>query len=95
VKALPNPYVLKILLEEGCGLDCSSRTELFLAKMAGCKPEDISYTSNYTNKYDLLNCMNEEVMMNLDDITMVETIKQLGLLPGINMSTFLKCYISI
>ena len=31
VKALPNPAILRILKEEGCGVDCSSATELTLA----------------------------------------------------------------
>ena len=30
VKATPNPYLMKILHEEGCGMDCSSYTELML-----------------------------------------------------------------
>ena len=31
VKALPNPVIMKILHEEGCGMDCSSLTELMLS----------------------------------------------------------------
>ena len=30
VKALPNPYIMKILKEEGMGADCSSLPELLL-----------------------------------------------------------------
>jgi diaminopimelate decarboxylase len=33
VKALPNPAILRIVLGEGCGLDCSSLAELNLAKV--------------------------------------------------------------
>ena len=48
VKALPNPYILKILASEGLGADCSSLPELLLADMAGMKGEDIMLTSNET-----------------------------------------------
>ena len=32
VKATPNPTILKILKEEGCGTDCSSYSELLMSK---------------------------------------------------------------
>ena len=35
VKALPTPAILRILKEEGCGVDCSSDTELTLAQACG------------------------------------------------------------
>ena len=46
VKALPNPQILKILREEGCGLDCSSETELLLAKRCGFTGEEIMFSAN-------------------------------------------------
>ena len=46
VKALPNPYILKILLEEGAGADCSSLAELILAEKAGIAGEKVIFTSN-------------------------------------------------
>ncbi len=48
VKALPNPYILKILAEEGMGADCSSMAELILAEKAGIKGRNIMFTSNDT-----------------------------------------------
>ena len=48
VKALPNPFILKILADEGIGADCSSLPELLLADMAGIRGEDIMFTSNET-----------------------------------------------
>ena len=35
VKATPNPTILRILKEEGCGTDCSSYTELLMSDKCG------------------------------------------------------------
>ena len=48
VKATPNPYLIQILQEYGCGCDCSSMTELMLSKAIGCKEGDIMFSSNDT-----------------------------------------------
>ena len=48
VKACPNPYILKILAEEGCGADCSSLPELMLSEIAGIKKDKVIFTSNET-----------------------------------------------
>ena len=48
VKATPNPYLIQILQEYGCGCDCSSMTELMLSKAIGCKKGDIMFSSNDT-----------------------------------------------
>ena len=48
VKALPNPFILKILSEEGLGADCSSFSELLLADMASIRGEAIMFSSNET-----------------------------------------------
>ena len=48
VKAAPTPGILQILKEEGCGCDCSSLTELMLAKAIGCRGRDIMFSSNDT-----------------------------------------------
>ena len=37
VKANPNPFLIKILQEYGCGCDCSSMTELMLSEALGAK----------------------------------------------------------
>mgnify|MGYP000764126528 FL=1 len=44
VKATPNPFLIKILQEYGCGCDCSSMTELMLSKAIGCKKGDIMFS---------------------------------------------------
>ena len=48
VKATPNPFLLKILQEEGCGTDCSSMTELMLSEALGFGEGDIMFSSNVT-----------------------------------------------
>ena len=50
VKALPNPAICKILLSEGCGLDCSSTAELHIAKELGVPGDRVMFTSNYTSQ---------------------------------------------
>ena len=49
VKALPNPRILALLRELGCGFDCSSIAELVLARQAGARGEEIMFTSNNTS----------------------------------------------
>ena len=48
VKATPNPFLLKILQEEGCGADCSSLTELMLSEALGITGKNIMFSSNVT-----------------------------------------------
>ena len=48
VKACPNPTLIQIMKEYGCGCDCSSMTELMLSKAMGCKGADIMFSSNAT-----------------------------------------------
>ena len=52
VKATPNPYLMEILKEEGCGFDCSSYTELMLSDKVGAKQHDIMFSSNATPDED-------------------------------------------
>jgi len=73
VKALPNPAILKLLVDEGCGLDCSSVSELHIAKQF-VPPEKVMYTSNYTSKKDLTYAFDMGVIINLDDISLVDSL---------------------
>ena len=52
VKAEPNPFVIEIMQKEGCGFDCSSLTELMLAKAMGGRGDDIMFSSNDTPAED-------------------------------------------
>lgn len=79
VKALPNPYILKILKEEGMGADCSSLPELVLSDKAGIKGEDVMFTSNDTPLEEFRRAKELGAVINLDDITHLEFLEQIGL----------------
>ncbi len=81
VKALPNPTILSILHEEGCGLDCSSYTELLLAKALGLNGKDIMFSSNVTPKEDYMLVHGLGGIINLDDASDVEIVHDLFDLP--------------
>ncbi len=81
VKACPNPFILKILREEGCGVDCASVQELLLAKAAGFAGDEIMFSSNETlpEEYETARAMN--AIINLDDITHIDFLAAHGGLP--------------
>lgn len=82
VKACPNPYILKILAEEGCGADCSSLPELMLAEIAGIKKDKVIFTSNETPAKEYKYAYANENIINLDDFTHIDFLKKtLGKLP--------------
>lgn len=66
VKALPNPAVLKVLHDEGCGMDCSSAAELHSVKAIGVPGDRVIFTSNFTSASDLATAFDQGVIMNLD-----------------------------
>ena len=74
VKALPSPAILQILVQEGCGLDCSSTAELHIASLLGVPGDRIMYTSNYTSKKDLEVAFDQGVIINLDDESLVASL---------------------
>ena len=78
VKATPNPYILQILLEEGCGCDCSSYTELMLAKAVGATGKDIMFSSNVTPEKDMRKAYELGAYINLDDSTHVEFLHRVA-----------------
>lgn len=82
VKALPNPYILKILKEEGMGVDCSSLAELIMSEKVGFKGEDIMFTSNETPAEEFKKAFELGAIINLDDISHFDYLeKALGKLP--------------
>ncbi len=78
VKATPNPYIVKLLHEEGCGCDCASYTELLLAKAVGVQGHDIMFSSNVTPEKDLRKALELGAYINLDDATHVEFLEQVS-----------------
>lgn len=75
VKACPNPYILKILAEEGCGSDCSSLPELMLSHLAGIQNEKVIFTSNETPASEYKFAYEHGNIINLDDITHIDFLK--------------------
>ena len=81
VKALPNPYILKILSYQGMGADCSSYPELLLAEAAGIKGEDIMFTSNETPAKEYAEARRLGAVINLDDFSHIEFLEKTVGLP--------------
>ncbi len=82
VKAAPNPYLVNILKELGCGCDCSSMTELMLAHAIGCGEGDIMFSSNDTPLDEFRYAYEIGGIINLDDFTHIEALeKSIGKIP--------------
>lgn len=80
VKATPNPYLVKILREEGFGADCSSEAELELVKRVGLSGDEIMLTSNDTPASEFQAAKELGAIINLDDISHIEYLeKNVGL----------------
>ena len=82
IKATPNPFLVNLLREYGCGADCSSLTELMLCDALGMRGEEIMFSSNDTpaEEYALVNRLGG--IINLDDITHIAFVEKiLGRLP--------------
>lgn len=77
VKATPNPYILRVLREEGCGFDCSSYTELMLSDKVGAKGHDIMFSSNVTPDADFRLAYDLGAIINLDDFTHIDILDHL------------------
>ena len=77
VKATPNPVIMKILKEEGCGMDCSSLTELQLSKAIGLSGRDIMFSSNATPAEEFVYAGEIGATINLDDFTHIDFIDKL------------------
>lgn len=82
VKATPNPFILKILKECGCGTDCSSETELLMSKVSGFSGHDIMFSSNDTPPEEFKLADDLGAIINLDDFTHIQCVEQvLGKIP--------------
>lgn len=83
VKATPNPYIVKILADEGAGTDCSSLAELFISEKAGVTGEKIMLTSNDTPANEFQKAVELGAIINLDDITHIEFLEKNAGLPKV------------
>ena len=84
VKATPNPFILKMLHEEGFGADCSSLAELLLSEKAGIVGEEIMLTSNDTPANEFQKARELGAIINVDDITHIDFLEtHCGKLPEV------------
>ena len=82
VKATPNPTILKILREEGCGTDCSSLTELMMSDRCGFTGSEIMFSSNETPACEFELAAKLGATINLDDFTHIDFLKDtIGYIP--------------
>lgn len=82
VKATPNPFLLNILKDMGCGTDCSSMTELMMSKACGFSGADIMFSSNDTPPEEFAYAEKLGAIINLDDITHIQCLEEtLGHIP--------------
>lgn len=82
VKACPNPFLIDIMREYGCGCDCSSLTELMLSQAIGAVGDDIMFSSNDTPAEEFQYARKVNAIINLDDITHIDFLEKVtGSLP--------------
>jgi len=91
VKAMPNPYMLKILSKEGLGADCSSLPELLLADMAGMKGEELMFTSNETPAAEYVKAMELGAIINLDDFSHIAFLEKTSSLKKSSLPELVSC----
>lgn len=81
VKATPNPFIINILKEEGCGVDCSSLTELMLSEALGYSGSDIMFSSNATPPEEFVKARQLDAIINLDDYTHIDFLEKVAGIP--------------
>ena len=81
VKATPSPAIMNILKEEGCGVDCSSYTELLMAERCGFSGDEIMFSSNETPAEEFVLANQLGATINLDDITHIDFLKDIVGIP--------------
>ena len=77
VKATPNPHIMKVLHEEGCGCDCATYTELLLAEAVGVTGHEVMFSSNVTPEQDMKKAYEMGAYINLADSTHVDFLAKL------------------
>lgn len=83
VKATPNPFILQILKEEGCGMDCSSMSELIMSEAVGIRGNNIMFSSNNTPAEEFIKAKELGAIINLDDITHIDFLESVAGIPEV------------
>lgn len=81
IKATPNPFIINILKEEGCGVDCSSQTELMMSEALGFSGEEIMFSSNDTPAKEFIKAVELNSTINLDDFTHINFLEKNAKIP--------------
>jgi len=81
VKATPNPFIMQVLKEEGCGFDCSSLTELMMSEAVGSVGSEIMFSSNATPPEEFVKARELNAIINLDDFTHIAFLEKVAGLP--------------
>ena len=81
VKATPNPTILRIFKEEGCGTDCSSLTELMMSDKLGFTGDEIMFSSNDTPAEEFILAKKLGATINLDDFTHIDFLEKTAGIP--------------
>lgn len=84
VKANSNPAIVRVLREEGCGADCSSRIEIALGRALGIPADEMLYTAAYPAEDDLRFAVESGVSVNLDDPALLPRLLQHGTPPAVS-----------
>ena len=83
VKATPTPAILKILKEEGCGVDCSSYVELLMSHKLGFAGPEIMFSSNNTPDQEYAYAHELGATINLDAFEDIEHLERAAGIPEI------------
>lgn len=83
VKATPNPTILKILKEEGCGVDCASYVELLMSQKVGFSGNDMMFSSNDTPAEEIQFARELGATINLDAYEDVAFLQEVASIPEI------------
>ena len=81
VKATPNPFLVNILKEYDCGVDCSSLTELMFAKALDFDGQHIMFSSNATPAEEFEYAHKINATINLDDFTHIQFLDDICGIP--------------
>ena len=83
IKATPNPSILKILQEEGCGVDTASYVELLMADKLGFSGKEIMFSSNNTPADEFVYARELGATINLDAYEDIAFLKSVTSIPKV------------